>query len=252
MDLQLTGKTALVTGASQGIGRAIALGLAAEGARIAIAARRVALLKELAQQIAGSGAPEPVVIEADLTNPETPGRLTAIAREKLGGRIDILINAAGGSRPIPFEATVEQWQEGMTVNFFRLRELTHAVVPGMIANRWGRIINITGSSEPRGINAANPAKAAVHVWAKGLSREIAKHGITINSIQPGRIISEQILRMHPTEENRREFAAREIPAGRFGEPAELGDLAIFLASERARYITGTVIPVDGGMSKFAF
>ena len=251
MDLQLKGKTALVTGASQGIGRAIAAGLAAEGVCIALAARRVSLLKELAREIVNSGAPEPVVIEADLANPETPERITAIAKEQLV-RIDILINAAGGSRPIPFEASIDQWQEGMTVNFFRLRELTHAVVPGMIANRWGRIINITGTSEPRGINAANSAKAAVHAWAKGLSREIAKHGVTINSIQPGRILSEQIMRMHPTEENRREFAAREIPAGRFGEPAELADLAIFLASERARYITGTVIPVDGGMSRFAF
>lgn len=140
----------------------------------------------------------------------------------------------------------------MTVNFFRLRELTHAVLPGMIAQRWGRIVNITGGSEPRRLNAANSAKAAVHAWAKGLSREIAKHGISINSIQPGRIITEQILRLYPTEENRREFAAHEIPAGRFGEPGELADLAIFLASERARYINGTVIPVDGGMSKFAF
>ena len=251
MDLQLKGKTALVTGASQGIGRAIALGLAAEGARVALAARRLPLLQELAREIAQGGAPEPVVIEADLANPETPQRLASVAAQKLG-RIDVLINAAGGSRPLPFEASIEQWQEGMTVNFFRLRELTHAVVPGMIAQRWGRIVNITGSSEPRGLNAANSAKAAVHAWAKGLSREVARHGITVNSIKPGRILSEQILRMHPTEENRREFAAREIPAGRFGEAAELGDLAIFLASGRARYITGTVIPVDGGLRRYQF
>jgi 3-oxoacyl-[acyl-carrier protein] reductase len=140
----------------------------------------------------------------------------------------------------------------MTVNFFRLRELTHAVIPGMREAGFGRIVNITGSSEPRGINAANSAKAAVHAWAKGLSREMAKHGITINSIQPGRIMSEQIERMHPTEEDRRRFSEANIPIGRFGEPEELAVLAVFLASPVAGYITGTVIPVDGGMSRFAF
>lgn len=251
MELQLAGKTALVTGASQGIGRAIAFGLAREGVKTAIVARRGELLRDLAAEIEAAGGQHPTIIEADLANPETPERIPAIANEQLG-HIDILINAAGGSRPVPIDATIEQWQESMTVNFFRLRELTHAVLPGMIAQRWGRIVNIRGGSEPRRLNAANSAKAAVHAWAKGLSREIAKHGISINSIQPGRIITEQILRLYPTEENRREFAAHEIPAGRFGEPGELADLAIFLASERARYINGTVIPVDGGMSKFAF
>ena len=122
----------------------------------------------------------------------------------------------------------------MLVNFVRLRELTHAVIPGMIAGRWGRIVNITGSSEPRGINAANSAKAAVHAWAKGLSREMAKHGITINSIQPGRIMSEQIVRFHPTEEDRRKFAEEHIPMGRFGEPEELANLVVFLASPLRR------------------
>ena len=197
------------------------------------------------------GSPEPAILTVDLYQEGSGERLADEARSALG-RIDILINAAGGSRPLPFEATREQWAEGLLVNFFRLRELTHAVVPGMIDQRFGRIVNITGSSEPRGLNAANSAKAAVHAWAKGLSREVARHNVTVNSIQPGRIISEQILRMHPTEENRREFSAREIPAGRFGQPDELAALAVFLSSPLAGYITGTVIPVDGGMSRFAF
>jgi len=251
MDLQLSQKTALVTGASRGIGRAIAIGLGGEGVRIALAARRTKLLDEVAKTIVDSGGKQPVIIEADLYNPETPERLAAAARQQLG-RVDILINAAGGSRSMPFEAGVEKWNEGMTVNFFRLRELTHAVIPAMRENGFGRIVNITGSSEPRGINAANSAKAAVHAWAKGLSREMAKHGITINSIQPGRIMSEQIERMHPTEEDRRRFSVENIPAGRFGEAEELAVLAVFLSSPRAGYITGTVIPVDGGMSRFAF
>lgn len=251
MDLQLAGRTALVTGASRGIGRAIALGLAREGVKVAIAARRVNLLEELAREIVSARAAEPLILESDLYQEGSAEKL-ARAAEKGLGRVDILVNAAGGSRPYPFEATKEQWAEGLLVNFIRLRELSHAVVPGMKSRNWGRIVNITGSSEPRGLNAANSAKAAVHAWAKGLSREMARHGITINSIQPGRIMSEQILRFHPTDADRRKFAEENIPMGRFGEPEELANLAIFLASPRAGYITGTVTPVDGGMSRFAF
>jgi len=251
MDLQLVGKTALVTGASRGIGHAVALGLAREGVKLAIAARRVNLLEELSRRIASERGPEPLIISADLYMDGAAERLAAEAEKGLG-RVDILVNAAGGSRPYPFEATKEQWAEGLLVNFIRLRELSHAVVPGMRSRQWGRIVNITGSSEPRGLNAANSAKAAVHAWAKGLSREVAAQGITINSIQPGRILSEQILRFHPTPEDRERFSRENIPMGRFGEPDELANLVVFLASPRAGYITGTVIPVDGGMSRFAF
>jgi len=251
MDLRLAGRTALVTGPSSvGLGRAIALELAREGVRVALAARRRALLEERARELIAVGGPEPVVIAADLYDPTTPGRLAREAGERLG-RIDILINAAGGSRPTVFEAPSSLWEESMTLNFFRLRELTHAVLPEMTRRGWGRVINLTGSSEPHIINAANAAKAAIHAWAKGLSRQLAPQGVTINCIQPGRITSEQMLRMHPTEEARRAFT-REVPMARFGEPQELGDLAVFLCSPRASYITGTVIPVDGGLSRFAF
>src|SRR3970282_1385402 len=136
-------------GAARGIGRAIALGLAREGVKIAIAARRVNLLEELAREIASARGAEPLVIEVDLYQEDSAERLASDTAKGLG-RIDILINAAGGSRPYPFEATKEQWAEGILVNFIRLRELSHAVIPGMIASRWGRVINITGSSEPRG------------------------------------------------------------------------------------------------------
>ncbi len=117
----------------------------------------------------------------------------------------------------------------------------------MIARNWGRIVNITGKSEPEGLNAAFAAKAAVHAWAKGLSREIGKHGITINCIPPGRIMSEQIRRNYPPDYRER-FAEEEIPVRYWGEPEDLAALAMFLASPKARYITGTVIPVDGGLT----
>jgi 3-oxoacyl-[acyl-carrier protein] reductase len=233
-----------------GLGRAIARGLACEGARVAITSRREALLAQAADEIRSASGREPVVIPGDLYDADAPERLALAARERLG-RIDILVNAAGGSRPTTFDAPAALWEEAMTLNFFRLRALTHAVVAGMVAQGFGRVINLTGTSEPYNINAANPSKAAVHAWSKGLSREVAKRGVTVNCIQPGRITSEQMLRMYPTEEKRRAFAA-DVPVGRFGEPDELAALAVFLCSPRASYITGTVIPVDGGLSRFAF
>ena len=249
--MKLAGKTALVTGASSvGLGRAIALGLAREGVKVAITARRGDLLRAAAQEIKTASGHEPYVIEGDLYQPETPARIAAEALEKLG-RVDILINAAGGSRPIPFETPPAVWDESMLLNFTRLRELTHAILPGMMAKKWGRVISLTGTSEPYNINAANPSKAAVHAWSKGLSREVAKSGVTVNCIQPGRLSSEQILRMHPTEEKQRAFT-QDVPMGRLGDPDELAVLAVFLCSPRAGYITGTVIPVDGGLSRFAF
>jgi 3-oxoacyl-[acyl-carrier protein] reductase len=250
MDLKLEGKTALVTGASQGIGCAIARMLAAEGVRVATAARRIHQLDQHADDIARSGAVRPETIACDVMEEGAPSRLATDAIGRLG-HVDILVNCAGGSRPLPVDAPEDRWHEAMTLNFTRVRQLTHALLPHMSARGWGRIINITGKSEPEGLNAAFSAKAAVHAWAKGLSREIGKHGITINSIPPGRIMSEQIRRNYP-ERYRKEHSSKEIPAGRYGEPEELAVLAVFLASPLAGYITGTVLPVDGGLRRFAF
>jgi 3-oxoacyl-[acyl-carrier protein] reductase len=251
MDLQLKEKTALVTGASMGIGRAIAKGLAAEGVRLCIAARRRELLDQLAREITAAGGPQPAVVVVDIM---TEGAPLQLAQEALGafGKIDILINSAGGSRPpITIDAPEEEWAHSMTLNFIRVRQLTHALLPGMIKSKWGRIINISGKSEPDRLLAATSAKAAVHAWAKGLSREVGKSGITVNCIPPGRIMSEQIRRKY-SEEFRAEQSAREIPVGRYGEPEELACLAVFLASPVACYITGTVMPVDGGLRRYAY
>jgi 3-oxoacyl-[acyl-carrier protein] reductase len=121
----------------------------------------------------------------------------------------------------------------------------------MVLRKWGRIVNITGKSEPERLIAATPAKAAVHAWSKGLSREVGKYGITVNCIPPGRIMSEQIRRKY-SEDYRAAQSSSEIPVGRYGEPEELAALAVFLASPIARYITGTVMPVDGGLRRYAF
>jgi 3-oxoacyl-[acyl-carrier protein] reductase len=246
MDLGLAGKTALVTGASAGIGRGIAKALAAEGVRLAVTARRRDRLEELALD-AGATL---TVIEADFMREGAPQQIADAAVKGLG-RVDILVNNAGGSRAFKLDASEQQWDEALTLNFTRQRQLAHALLPGMIERRWGRIVNITGKSEPEGINGAFAAKAAMHAWAKGLSREVGKFGITVNSIPPGRILSEQILRNY-TPEYRQWQAEHEIPMGRYGEPEDIAALVCFLASPQASYITGAVIPVDGGLRRYQF
>jgi len=251
MDLQLKGKTALVTGASMGIGRAIAKGLAAEGVKLCIAARRKPLLEDLAKEIVAAGGVRPYIVEIDMMEPGAPEKLARAAQQALGS-VDILVNSAGGSKPaLPIDAPEALWEESMTLNFTRIRQLTHALLPGMIGKNWGRVINISGKSEPERMIAAHPAKAAIHAWSKGLSREVGNHGITVNCIPPGRIMSEQIRRKY-SPEFRAKQSAEEIPVGRYGEPEELAALAVFLASPIACYITGAVLPVDGGLRRYAF
>lgn len=251
MDLQLHGRTALVTGASVGIGRGIALALAAEGVRVAISARRIEKLREVAAEIVAAGGAEPVLIEQDMYADDAARRIADAAVAGLG-RVDILVNNAGGSRSFKeLHVSEEQWQEAITLNFHRPRQLGDALIDQMIAHRWGRIINITGKSEPEHINGAFCAKAGMHSWAKGLSRMVGPHGITVNCIPPGRIHSEQIFRNY-TPEYRQWQCENEIPAGRYGEPEDLANLVCFLSSPLASYITGTVIPVDGGLRRYQF
>ena len=251
MDMQLKGRTALVTGASAGIGRGIALALAAEGVKLALTARRVDRLREVAAEITAAGGPAPVLIEQDMYAEDAAQRLATEAVKGLG-RVDILINNAGGSRSFKdLHVSEAQWQEAMTLNFHRPRQLADALIDQMITNRWGRIINITGKSEPEHVNGAFCAKAGMHSWAKGLSRMVGQHGITVNCVPPGRIHSEQIYRNY-TPEYRQWQCENEIPMGRYGEPEDMANLVTFLASPRASYITGAVIPVDGGLRRYQF
>ena len=251
MDLQLEGKTCLVTGASRGIGRGTAKVMAAEGCRVAILARRENLLEELADEIEATTGRRPVILVEDLTRQGALERTRDKIFAAFGG-LDVLVNNAGSSRPVKWDASEEQWHEGMTLNFELVRRLTGQFIPKMREQQWGRIINITGANEPPGVNIASVAKAAVHNWAKGLSRELAPDGITVNCLPPGRINSEQILnRLHPDAEQRKAFIDANIPIGFFGEPEDMAYLIAFLASPLARYITGEVIHVDGGMHRFA-
>ena len=246
MNLQLAGRTALVTGASMGIGRSIAASLVGEGVKVAVMARRRHLLEELQNEL----NTKLVIIESDFLQEGAPDRVAAAALDGLGS-VEILVNNAGGSRRFTLDSTDAQWDEALTLNFVRQRQLTHRLLPQMLGRKWGRIINITGKSEPEGLNGAFAAKAAMHSWAKGLSREVGRHGITVNSIPPGRIISEQILRNYSPERRAHE-SEHEIPVGEYGRPEDIASLVCYLASPLARYITGTVIPVDGGMRRYQF
>lgn len=250
MDLGISGKTALVTGASMGIGRGIAKALAAEGVRLALVARRMNLLEEVAGEIIAAGGTAPVLIQQDFMAEDAVEQIASKALAALGS-VDILVNNAGGSRHFGKDAAEEQWTEAITLNFTRQRQLAHRLLDQMIANKWGRIVNITGKSEPDGVNGAFAAKAAMHAWAKGLSREVGKAGITVNCIPPGRIMSEQIRRNY-TPEYRQWQSDNEIPVGRYGEPEDIANLVTFLVSPRAAYITGAVIPVDGGLRRYQF
>ena len=252
MDLQLKGRPALVTGASRGIGWGTAKILAAEGCKVAICARRAELLEEVADEIEADGHDRPLIINEDVLPLDAPEKISGQIFDAFG-HCDILVNSAGGSRSIPWDTGDEAWDEGMTLNFEALRRLTMAFMPSMREQQYGRVINITGSSEPKGVNVANSAKAAVHAWSKGMSRAVGRDGITFNSLPPGRIMSEQIVeRVHPDPQERAAFADQFIPAGYFGEPEDMGYLIAFLASPLARYINGEVIHVDGGLRRFAF
>ncbi|MEO1724967.1 MAG: SDR family oxidoreductase [Pseudomonadota bacterium] len=249
MDLKLAGKGAVITGGNAGIGRAIGRIMAEEGARVLLTGRNEETLSTARDEIAAAGG-EAYIMVADLYEDDVAAKIAAEAEAKLG-RADILVNNAGGSRPFGKDATEEQWEEALTLNFTRPRQIAHAVLPPMQAAGWGRLIHVTGKSEPEGVNGAFCAKAGIHSWSKGLSREVGIDGITSNCIAPGRIMSDQIRRNY-SPEYRAEQSRTEIPVGRYGEPEELAALAVFLCSPLAAYITGTMIAVDGGLRRYQF
>lgn len=258
MDLGLTGKMALVTASSKGLGKAIALELAREGARVAIASRSGDDLRAAAAEIAAATGQAPFSLAADLTNAEDIDRLmTAVLREF--GRVDILINNTGGPPPGFFDDfTDEQWQKAVDLLLLSSVRLIRAVLPGMRERRWGRIINSTSVAvkQPiQGLLLSNAVRTAVIGLAKSLSAEVAAEGITINNLLPGSIFTDRIKqftastaqRTGRTPEEVRAAAEADIPMKRYGTPEEFAAAAAFLASERASYITGVSLLVDGGV-----
>ena len=257
MELGLEEKTALVAASSRGLGRAVADELAKEGANLLICARSVGPLEEAGQAIHDTTGVEVVAVQTDLSNPEDIDRLMEAAQKEFG-TVEILVTNTGGPPPGPFEShSVEDWSNAVQQNLDSVLNLTRAVLPGMKAAGWGRIVNITSVAVKQpidGLILSNAVRAAVTGFAKTLANEVAASGITVNNVMPGFTRTE---RLDGLAENISEsqgitveeaFARWEAhsPIGRIGEPRELAALVAFLASERASYITGTSIPVDGG------
>jgi len=252
MDLRLSGRTALVTGASAGIGTGIAEGLAREGVRLVLAGRRRDALEEVARRAIDLGAPAATIAVGDVATEGGCHAVTETALGALGGQVAILDNNAGAARPLKGENTEAIWEEALALNFTAARRITGPLVGPMKAAGFGRIINITGAIYSKAVTGAIPSKAALLSWSRALSFELVPHGITVNCVAPGRINSVQILqRLHPTEASRQAFIRDNIPAGRFGEPEEVAAIVAFLASPLAGYISGAHIPVDGGAVRLA-
>lgn len=251
MDLGLQDRVALVMGASRGIGRGIAAALAGEGAHVAIASRSTEKLGKAAEQIGDSATPF-VADASDLDRlASLPGEVEAAL-----GPVEILVLNTGGP---PFGGALDHgldaWEAAYRSLVLGPRVLAGAVVPTMRESSWGRIVNV-GSSSTRepipGLNLSNSHRMAAVGFLKTLSREVATDGITVNTVATGRFGTERLADDTGSLEGAEEAAKREVPAGRLGRPEEYGDLVAFLCSERAAYITGTVIPIDGGLLNAAF
>ena len=251
MDLGLQGRVALVMGASQGIGRGIAEALAREGARVAIVSRSAERIEEAAAAIEGDVTP----FAADATDLDRLAKLPGEVDSALGP-IDILIPNTGGP-PLggALMHELDEWERAYRSLVLAPRVLAKAVVPGMQERGWGRIVHI-GSSSTRepipGLNLSNSHRMAAVGFLKTLSREVAPDGITVNTVATGRFATERLASNYGSMEAAEAAAQRDVPAGRLGQPAEYGDLVAFLCSERAAYITGTTIPIDGGMLHSSF
>lgn len=251
MKLGLENRVALVMGASRGIGRAIAAALAHEGARLAIASRSAEKLEEAVAAI-GEGVTPFTADAADLDRLAT---LPSEVEAELGP-IEILVLNTGGP---PFggglDHELDEWESAYRSLVLAPRVLAGVVVPGMRERGWGRIVNV-GSSSTRepipGLNLSNAHRMAAVGFLKTLSREVAADGITVNTVATGRFATERLADTGGSLAGAEEAAKQEVPAARLGRPEEYGDLVAFLCSERAAYINGTVIPIDGGLLRSAF
>lgn len=257
MNLGLEGKVALVAAASKGLGRAVAEELAAEGTSLILCARNQGKLEDAANQIAQETGVSVLGVAADLSIEEDISKVVREGLEKFG-RIDILVTNAGGPPAGKFESlTSEAWEAATRLTLNSVLELTRHVLPVMKEGRWGRILNITSIAVKQPVEnlmLSNSLRAAVTGFARTLANEVAAYNITVNNIMPGYTRTERVEELAQMMAEKEgitpsEFIARwerEIPMQRLGEPREFAALAAFLVSERASYITGTSIPVDGG------
>jgi 3-oxoacyl-[acyl-carrier protein] reductase len=263
VDLGLRNRVALVAAASRGLGRAIAEELAAEGAAVVMCARNPDVLERARAEIGARTGADVYGVVADVA---TQAGTDVVAAEALArfGRVDVLVTNAGGPPPGPFEAHGwDAWERAVQLTLRSAVELTRLVLPGMKAHRWGRIINVTSITVKQpvdGLLLSNSIRAAVTGFARTLANEVASFGITVNNILPGYTRTERVAELNRATAEREGIAVGEverriesqIPMGRLGEPRELAALAAFLASDRASYITGQSMAVDGGWIRGLF
>lgn len=260
MDLGLNGRIALVTGASKGIGKAIARGLAREGCSVALAARTAAELDAAAQEIYTATGAETLAVPADLMRTEDANRMVARVVERFG-RLDILVNNAGAARGGVIEQlTDEDWEAALQLKFLGYMRCVRAALPQMRGQGGGRIVNLIGNDGVKPSYweiAPGAANAAGQNLTLSLAGQFGKENITFVAVNPGPVRTERwdgLVRamardMRLSHEEADRLAPRSIPLGRIAEPEEVADLVVFLASERARFINGTMIEIDGGQQK---
>jgi 3-oxoacyl-[acyl-carrier protein] reductase len=257
MDLRLSGKGAVVAASSQGLGYAIAHQLAAEGASVVMCARGEERLRQAAERIAAATGARTVPVAADVSKRSDIERLAGTARDALG-HVDVVVTNSGGPPPGTFDGTrPEAWQGAFETVLMSAVELIRAFLPGMKERRFGRVLNITSITVKQPVEnllLSNALRAAVTGMARTLATEVAPFGITVNNLLPGYTRTERLDELAAASAARDgttpagffERLEREIPARRLGDPGELAALATFLASERAAYVTGQSIAVDGG------
>lgn len=256
MEIRLDGRTALVTGGSAGLGLAMARRFAASGARVAILARRPDVLEAAAAQVRAAGGTEVLGVPADVRDPAQLEAAHRTVVEQLG-RVDVLVNNAGTSSAHPFLSIDDRdWQADLDLKLFAAIRLCRLVLPGMRAQRWGRIINVLniGAKAPAAGGAPTAvSRAAGMALTKALAGEMAPDNVLVNALCTGLLVSEQWERRHAGGDDGTTFdqfverIGRRVPLGRMGDPEEFANLACFLASDAASYLTGTAINVDGGL-----
>ncbi|HWP92774.1 MAG TPA: SDR family oxidoreductase [Thermodesulfobacteriota bacterium] len=263
MDLGIKDKVAIVLASSKGLGKAVAIGLAEEGVNLTICARGKEALEKTADEIRDKTGVDVLALEADVSQ---TGDIKRIINETISSysTVHILVNNAGGPPPGNlFDFTLDNWKKALELNLLSTVQMTNEVIPYMRKQKWGRIINITSIAVKQpidGLILSNTARAGVIGFAKSVSNEFARDNILVNCVCPGRILTDRIIHLAEERAKRDNKSIEDVinsmeldvPIGRIGKPKELSDLVVFLASERASYITGTTIQVDGGLVKSIF